>query len=552
MKYEKKYNRDKGIVLIIILMVVAAIVIVGLGFIVRGDTELLTGQNTDMAADMSYLAESGLEHARGLIMYPQDVNIDGWSATSQQLVSGSSDYYDVRVTKSSELNWQITSSAYRQISGSRTAQNSMTANLRLDPAIGFWSATSVLLYPDANITGDVYGVSPGSGLINGDRFIVSPVNEPNINYSLLTSNFTTQTISGSSLNNQVLPSSSSTQVCCKSSSLTIGSGVTINGCLAVNGNLTISGISNVINAQKNVPALYVSGNLIINQDAALDCNGLVFVNGQINLSPFYSTSAKILNITGSLFTNGGIVYGNIVPDISGKGYNGTINGNCTVASGKFGDAINFDGNGDFINVGTILAPALITVTAYIKVNSFDKDSQTIIAKGGYSWRLRRYGSTNNIEFCISSDDKIQSSGINVNDGQWHHIAGVYDGDWIYLYIDGTQFKQGASDIITPSIWPVYIGGSYDYSDRWFDGLIDDVRVYNTALSQSDIQTIRAGGMPSAGSSHFLGYWPMDCGTTTIKAAPTKAAIYDWSGTGGTKNRWSPAAGAFYKSIARNP
>ncbi|MGB8225757.1 MAG: hypothetical protein WCE45_02655, partial [Sedimentisphaerales bacterium] len=72
MKY-KYHNNAKGMALLIILLLVAMITIIGLGFIVRGDTELLCGRNMELRADMDSLAESGLEHAKGLIMYPQDL-----------------------------------------------------------------------------------------------------------------------------------------------------------------------------------------------------------------------------------------------------------------------------------------------------------------------------------------------------------------------------------------------------------------------------------------------------------------------------------------------
>ena len=561
MKY-KYHNNAKGIVLIIILMLVAAITIVALGFIVRGDTELLCGQNMEMAARLSYLAESGLAHARGLIMYPQDINIDGWSATGQQLVSGT-DYYDVNVTKISDCNWQITSSAYRQVSGGRTAQNSLTALMRLNPAIAFWSGASVLLTQAANITGDVYcnGVLTNLGTINGDCFADSltgnPVtgavkaktdlqlSRPTISSSILTSNFTTQTISDSNLNNTTL--SGATQVYYRNGNLEIKKGVIINGCLVVDGNLTVSNIGNIINAQKNVPALYVSGNLIIKENAAMDCNGLVFVDGRIE-APICN---RTLNVTGSLWTDEGIRH--IVPDYSGNGYDGIVNGDCAWVAGKIGGAINFDGNGDFIDIGNASQLNLtnnITVSAWIKVTAFDKPSQAIVTKGNDSWQLRRYASTNNIEFCISDSDKIHSN-VNVNDGQWHYIAGTFDGETINLYVDSIlPVTAGASDNINSNSSPVYIGENSGAPGKYFNGAIDDVRVYKEALNLIDITSIIAGGSPKA--DKLVGWWTMDWSnsSTTVKASPTKAAIYHWPG--GVKDRWSPAAGAFYKSITRNP
>ena len=104
MKYAEKLSRSKGVALLIILLVIAAITVVGLGFIVRGDTELACGKNMTVRANMDYLAESGLEHAKGLILNPQDVSTEYFTgATAQQLVSGN-DYYDVSVTKLSEYN----------------------------------------------------------------------------------------------------------------------------------------------------------------------------------------------------------------------------------------------------------------------------------------------------------------------------------------------------------------------------------------------------------------------------------------------------------------
>ncbi|MCJ7777929.1 MAG: LamG domain-containing protein [Sedimentisphaerales bacterium] len=581
MKYERKYNRGtrcdsvaprrEGIALIIILVLITAIVVVGLGFIIRGDTELVCGQNMELKADMDYLAESGLEHARGLILNPQDVSEDYWPGdTEQQLNPDSNDYYDVTVDvcEPNWLNWQITSSAYRQAGGSSVAESSLTANLRLDPAVAFWSATPVLLDPCMSITGDVYcnGVINNKGSINGDCFADSltgnaatgavkskstlDINRPAITSSLLTSNFSTQTISGSSLSSTTL--SSSYQVFYKSGDLEIKKNVIIKGCLAVDGNLTISDTNNTSTAKKNAPAIYVSGNLIVKERAAITITGLVFVNGLIELPICCNTPASITRVTGSLFTNGGIRYRNIVPDYSGSGNDGVINGDCNRVVGKVNSAIKFDGDGDFINIGpnSLNITNLITVAAWIKVSAFDKTSQAIVTKGDTSWRLQRSANTNFMEFDCNGVGSVVGS-INVNDGQWHHIAGVYSSNppiKLYLYVDGQKDKDGSfpgSGSISSNLASIYIGGNSEVSGRWFNGIIDEVRVYNVALSLAQISAIFGGSAPT---TNLVGYWSMDWGTTTVNAAPTKAAIYHWPG--GSKDRWSPAAGAFYKSIKR--
>ncbi len=187
-KREKEYNRGtrcdsdaprrKGMALIIILVLITAIVVVGLGFIIRGDTELLCGQNMELKADMDYLAESGLEHSRGLILNPQDVSGDYWPGTTgQQLVSGSNDYYDVAVNFNElyPFNYQITSSAYRE--GSMSAQESLTAELRLNPCIVYWQGGNQDIPSEVNITGDAYFGSSvkNYGKINGDVYSAGTV-----------------------------------------------------------------------------------------------------------------------------------------------------------------------------------------------------------------------------------------------------------------------------------------------------------------------------------------------------------------------------------------
>ncbi len=81
-------------------MIVMVIAILSLGFLSRSDVELACGRNMELRAQMDYLAESGLEHARGLILNPQDVASEYWPGEElQQLVTGSSDYYDLVVAR---------------------------------------------------------------------------------------------------------------------------------------------------------------------------------------------------------------------------------------------------------------------------------------------------------------------------------------------------------------------------------------------------------------------------------------------------------------------
>jgi hypothetical protein len=82
---------------------------------------------------------------------------------------------------------------------------------------------------------------------------------------------------------------------------------------------------------------------------------------------------------------------------------------------------------------------------------------------------------------------------NVNDGKWHHIAGVYDGSNLYLYVDGILDNSvNASGIINTNVFPVLIGENSERSGRDWNGLIDDVRIYSYALSEAEVKALFAG------------------------------------------------------------
>ncbi|MFB0524015.1 MAG: LamG domain-containing protein, partial [Phycisphaerae bacterium] len=188
-------------------------------------------------------------------------------------------------------------------------------------------------------------------------------------------------------------------------------------------------------------------------------------------------------------------------DSSGSGHTGTLLGNprWQPARGRVGGALEFDGDGDYVNLGKksdFDITEQITVAAWIKVNRFDKEWQAIVSKGDSSWRVQRVRETDSLEFACSG---LQVPGtqwggiygkISVNDGQWHHATGVYDGKKLSLYVDGKlDVSVNAPGKINVNDYPVYIGENAERTGRFWNGLIDDVRVYNYALSQEEIEAL---------------------------------------------------------------
>ncbi len=126
MNAESNKKVRPGVALLVVLFIVMAITILSLGFVSRSDVELACGQNMLLRTNMDYLAESGLEHARGLILNPQDVSSEYFTdATAQQLVGGGRDYYDLHVVRDdsdpmNHCNYIIDCNSYRLESGEKT------------------------------------------------------------------------------------------------------------------------------------------------------------------------------------------------------------------------------------------------------------------------------------------------------------------------------------------------------------------------------------------------------------------------------------------------
>jgi hypothetical protein len=184
-------------------------------------------------------------------------------------------------------------------------------------------------------------------------------------------------------------------------------------------------------------------------------------------------------------------------DSSGNNIHGTEMGDPTYEPGVFGEAISLDGDGDYVDCG--LDPKLditefLTFTYWIKVVEFDKSWNTVLARGDDSWRSSRAGTNNFMEAAVGGTAGNWTYGVTpVDDGEWHHVGWVYDGTMNYLYVDGEiDATEENSGEITVSSYPLYIGDNSQATGRFWTGLIDDVLIFNRALTQEEVQIIMVG------------------------------------------------------------
>ncbi len=161
-----------------------------------------------------------------------------------------------------------------------------------------------------------------------------------------------------------------------------------------------------------------------------------------------------------------------------------------------GAAINFDGVNDFVNLGSTITSSLvntnqITVEAWVRP-SVNTGFGAIVANYGTSgpgmqFLLRRDGS--NYTFFTSNGTFNQiSAAASVTLNTWTHLAGTWDGAIMRFFINGiASGTAAATGSFTPFSAPVWIGGETAGGGEYFNGNIDEVRIWKVARSQGDIQ-----------------------------------------------------------------
>jgi large repetitive protein len=200
--------------------------------------------------------------------------------------------------------------------------------------------------------------------------------------------------------------------------------------------------------------------------------------------------------------------GAIVYD-SARNNNGTVYGNAAWIAGRINGALNFDSVNDYVNIpdddNSLDITSQITIAAWIKPNDYSyyyivakqpSGSAEGYAAGNYEFALN--GSY--LEFLhqiyAEGGDEYYDSTLSVTKGVWQHVAVTLKAnESVKFYINGEP--AGTSPQNTPfgivNNEPVRIG-RIKSDEYWFYGGIDDVRIYNRALSGTEIQKLYQRGV----------------------------------------------------------
>ena len=220
---------------------------------------------------------------------------------------------------------------------------------------------------------------------------------------------------------------------------------------------------------------------------------------------------------------------------------GTLQMGAGFAAGLVGPAFSFDGSDDFVKVpdSANLEPPSFTVEAWIKTSGIASDFTNfnrIVVKlngeGRQAYSLAVGGSTGG-GVSGHAELRMQESGGNtdlavsttdVNDGIWHHVAGTFDGTNLRIYVDGILENTVAKAFNVPfysNPGDLFIG-SFNGSIQFFHGVIDEVEIFNRALSQAEIQAIvhadTAGKCKGCATppANMISWWPAQGNANDIK------------------------------------
>lgn len=203
--------------------------------------------------------------------------------------------------------------------------------------------------------------------------------------------------------------------------------------------------------------------------------------------------------------------GTVANDSSPQRNNGAITGMASPASvgisgwnpnGRVNKSLSFDGTNDTVTVTTSNALAItgeLTLSAWVKMSTSGIDERPILSKwnSGTNQRAIALTLSSSDTVCLSLDSDGSTGGIDtacsaspllVN--KWYHVAAVYTpSQSIKIYLDGklsTNLTNGIDSAIFNSTANFLIGGSVSGWSNLFAGDIDEVKVYNSALTQNDI------------------------------------------------------------------
>jgi hypothetical protein len=218
----------------------------------------------------------------------------------------------------------------------------------------------------------------------------------------------------------------------------------------------------------------------------------------INVTVNNSTPAPPSGLVAAYSFNEGT--GATLTDRSGSGHAGAISGATWTSGGKYGSALSFDGVNDWVTVNDANALDFttgMTVEAWVYPTANGSGSwRNVLIKerpGGEVYNLYANADANTpVAYVVRAADPsspLDARGTSqLPSNTWTHLAVTYDGTTLRLFVNGTQVgSRAVSGALLTSNGALRFGGNSVWGE-FFQGRLDEIRLYNRALTVSEIQT----------------------------------------------------------------
>jgi glucose/arabinose dehydrogenase/chitodextrinase len=220
----------------------------------------------------------------------------------------------------------------------------------------------------------------------------------------------------------------------------------------------------------------------------------------LNLGPYSNTASATTLATSP--TPAGLVAaysfnegaGTSVTDASGTGNAGSIGTATWTSTGKYGNALSFNGSSARVTVpdsSSLRLTTGMTIEAWVNPTTVNAAWRDVIYKGNDDYYLEATSSNGGRPVGGGTFGGVNGETYgtsNLAATTWTHLAATYDGTTLRFFVNGTQVSSVArSGAIATSSGALSIGGDALYG-QYFSGRIDDVRIYNRALTAPEIQT----------------------------------------------------------------
>ncbi|MGH9573097.1 MAG: LamG-like jellyroll fold domain-containing protein [Candidatus Acidiferrales bacterium] len=224
--------------------------------------------------------------------------------------------------------------------------------------------------------------------------------------------------------------------------------------------------------------------------------------------------------------------GNTVTDLSDNGNNGTLSNATWTNAGKVGNALVLDGTDSLVTINDSASLHLtngMTLEAWVNPSIVNSAWSDVVYKGNDNYFLEATSATGTPAGggTFSSNNTVDYGPTTLQLNTWSHLAYTYDGSTLRLYVNGVQVSSlaRAGNILT-STNPLQIGGDNIFG-QYFAGMIDEVRVYNLPLNQTQIQadmTTAVSSLASLPAVTINGSSEINFGDETTGATSTPKTV----------------------------